>query len=503
VSAPGVGRATLAYASAELGARAAWFAVVLALGVLLPQRDFGAWSLLMALAGLLEIGLTLGLHGSAVRWFYDRDAQRYGRVLFTLLLVWLAGSATLGLLLELAGRVGFHRIVGEPDWADGGRLALGLAWLGAATALPLAMLTARRQPGGYAALRVLHVAGPVVGVLAILALGRRDAEGVLLGHLLGALLPALAALALMATHSRPPPAWRELGALLAFGLPVLPHMMAQWVLSWSDRWLLERLLDLEAVAVYHLAYLPALGVLLLGGALNRGWYPLFYAQLETLDRAEAQPGMGPFTGARHPVLVPATEEGRAVWDALRSQSRAVLALMAGLGALAALWSGELLRLLPTQGYEASPGLAAFAAAGTGVSLLYLLPHNLLYHHRCTGPIPWMTGLAAGLNLALNLTLIPALGPLGAALATVLAYAALSALFWWQAGRRSRLPISARELLVSAGPALVTMLMAMGLGVVELAWPWRMGAELGCSLVVIGALLTGDRPRSLRALLVAR
>jgi O-antigen/teichoic acid export membrane protein len=503
VSGPGVGRATLTYAGAELGARAAWFAVVLLLSCLLPQRDFGAWSLLMALAGLLEIGLTLGLHGSAVRWFYDRDEASYGRVLFTLLTVWLLGSAALGLGLELAGRAGFHHLVDQPGWSGGGRLALGVAWLGAATALPLAMLNARRQAAGYAALRTLHVAGPVVGVLALLSLGRRDAEGVLLGHLLGALLPALAALVLTSARSRPPPAWRELGSLLAFGLPVLPHMMAQWVLSWSDRWLLERLLDLEAVAVYHLAYLPALAVLLLGGALNRGWYPVLYEQLERLDRAEHRPGEPPYTSAASPRGAPDTEPGRAAWSALRSQSRAALTMMAGLGALTALWAGELLRVLPTDGYDASPGLAAFTAAGTGVSLLYLLPHNLLYHHRSTAPIPWMTGLAAGLNLLLNLALIPFAGPLGAALATVVAYAALALLFWWRAGRTSRLPVRPVELLRCAGPALAVMVVAMLLGLASPGWPWRIGAELTCSLALLATLLRGDGARALRALLTAR
>ena len=57
----GLGRAALTYGGAEMGARAAWFAVVLALGCVLPQRDFGAWSLLLALVGLVAGALvTIG-----------------------------------------------------------------------------------------------------------------------------------------------------------------------------------------------------------------------------------------------------------------------------------------------------------------------------------------------------------------------------------------------------------------------------------------------------------
>jgi O-antigen/teichoic acid export membrane protein len=498
-----LGPSTLTYAGAEILARGAWFALVLALGCLLPQRDFGAWSLLMALVGLLEIGLTLGLHGPAVRWLYDRDEPSYRRILRTLLLVWLVSAAVLVLGLDLLGGAGFRLVVASPAWMPGGRLALGVAWLGAASAIPLAVLAARQQARSYSALRVATVLGPILGVVSVLALGHDNATGVLAGQLVGAVPAALVALALLALASRPPAAWGELRSMLAFGLPVLPHMMAQWVLSWSDRWLLGRLMDLETVAVYHLAYLPGLGVLLLGGALNRAWYPLLYRDLEAVDRAEQQPHLPAFTQAGHPHAEPRTPEGREAWARLGTQASAVLGLWAAGGALVALWAGELLRALPTTGYDASPGLVAFTAAGTTAGLLYLLPHNLLYHHRRTGRIPWMTAAAAGSNLALNLLLIPSLGPTGAALATVVAYALLAALFWWQAGRVSRSPVNGFGLLRATGPALVAMAVAMVLGAAEPSWPIRVGLQIGCTAGLALALVRGGSPAALMALLRAR
>jgi O-antigen/teichoic acid export membrane protein len=498
-----LGSTTLTYAGAEILARGAWFAVVLLLGCLLPQREFGAWGLLMAMAGLLEIGLTLGLHGPAVRWLYDRDEDSYRRILHTLLRLWLLTSLALLPALDLAGRHGFHHLVEGIPWLPDGRLALAVAWLGAASAIPLAVYTARGQAWRRSALMLCGVLGPALGVAVVLATGRDSADGVLLGQALGAVPATLTALALLAMASHPRAAWGELRALLAFGLPVLPHMMAQWVLSWSDRWLLGRLLDLEAVAVYHLAYLPGLGVLLLGGALNRAWYPLLYRDLEALDRAEAEPGQPSFTSGAHPERQPRTPAGRAAWTRLSAQASAVLSLWAMTGAATALWGGEVLRLLPTSGYQASPGLVAFTVAGTTTGLLYLLPHNLLYHHRRTGWIPWMTGLAAGLNIALNLVLIPWLGPLGAALATVAAYAALAALFWWRASRASRLPVGVLTLVRATGPAMLAMTVAMVLGAVQPAWPARLGAELVCTLGLLLVLVRGGAPEALRGLIRAR
>ena len=492
----------MAFAGAEMGARLAWFGLVLALGCLLPQRDFGAWSLLMALVGLVEIGLTFGLHGPAVRWLYDRDEPSYRQALFTLLLLWLALSGLAMVALDRLGAEGFQHLVSSLPWLPHGRLALGIAWVGAASALPLAMLTARRQVGRYAWLRVATVLGPVGGVLVILVLGRTSTASVLTGQLAGGAPLAILALAVGFAASRPKVAWGELRPMLAFGLPVLPHMMAQWVLSWSDRWLLGALVDLETVAVYHLAYLPALGALLLGGALNRAWYPLLYQQLEALDQAEAIAGQPPFTAASSQQAAPRSDAGRATWEALGDQTEAFLAGAAALGAGVALWSGELLRALPLTGYHQSPGLTAFTVAGTTCGLLYLLPHNLLYHHRSTARIPWLTAVAAGSNILLNLALIPQLGALGAALATVAAYSLLAALFWWAAHRVSRRLIGHRRLLITVAPGLAAMTVAMLLGLLDPPWALRLGVELAATAALGWALVSAGTVEQARRLLRA-
>ncbi len=501
MSAPRLGRATLTYAGGELAARGAWFALVLALGCILPQRQFGAWGLLVAAVGLLEIGLTAGLHSAAVRWLYDRGEDAYRGVLFTLLLLWLATSASLALVLALLGSSVFPWLTAGMPWRPHGHLVLMLAWLGAASAVTLAMLAARQRPGAHTGLRVATVLGPAVGVLLALALGARSAGLVLAGQLLGAAPVALLALGLGFAAARPRLLWREIGPILAFALPVLPHMMAQWVLSWSDRWLLGSLLDLEAVAVYHLAYLPALGVLLLGGALNRAWYPLLYRDLELLDRTEPAVGGRPFT-ARGAPDEPTSAASRATWARLREESEAVLLAMACAGAGVALWAGELLRVLPTKDYEGSPGLVALVVTGTTLGLLCLLPHNLLYHHRRTAIIPALTALAAGANLGLNLLLIPPMGPAGAALATLLAYLLLAALFWWAAHRVARPLVRLDGLLrLFAAPGAVSIL-AVILSALPLAWPLRLLSELLCILGLAWALWRGGALPSLGKLLRA-
>ncbi len=69
---------------------------------------------------------------------------------------------------------------------------------------------------------------------------------------------------------------------LDFGLPLLPHSLAGWLLSVSDRWLLGLLLGvaaadaLAAVGVYSLGYQLGYAVSLVAISFNAAWLPFLY-----------------------------------------------------------------------------------------------------------------------------------------------------------------------------------------------------------------------------------
>jgi O-antigen/teichoic acid export membrane protein len=94
---------------------------------------------------------------------------------------------------------------------------------------------------------------------------------------------------------------------------------------------------------------------------------------------------------------------------------------------------------------------------------------------------WLiTGLAAVVNVALNLLLIPPYGMMGAAVATVAAYSVMFVAMTWYSQRVFRVPYQWRRVLTAAGAAVALLLAGKALG--------GLGTALALTLVYPLALL---------------
>lgn len=91
--------------------------------------------------------------------------------------------------------------------------------------------------------------------------------------------------------------------------------------------------------------------------------------------------------------------------------------------------------------------------------LYALAQAALMKMFATGTLALINGLALGLNVALNLVLIPRYGYLGAAAATALSFAALALAATFAAGRRDLPPVSLR--VAAKAVCLAALAAAMG------------------------------------------
>lgn len=299
----------------------------------------------------------------------------------------------------------------------------------------------RRADGEVASASALDIAqsagGFAIGVLAI-TLGA-GAAGPLLG------MAAAAVLCLVFTLPR------ELRLLdggaverarlrdyAAYGLPVSLSLILALVIATTDRFLLAGFLDEQAVGVYHAGYSLA----------NR-----------TLDVMFVWMGM-----AGGPAMVAALERGGR--PALEASAREQSALMVLLTLPAAF--GVALVARPLAQVMIGPDLAAgaahvtpwitFGAFFSGVTTYYL--HQAFTLGRRTGLLFVAMTIPAGLNLLLNLLLIPRFGVDGAMWATLASYA-IGAAASFALGRRAMpLPIPL-DALWKALAACLAMTLAVG------------------------------------------
>jgi O-antigen/teichoic acid export membrane protein len=130
-----------------------------------------------------------------------------------------------------------------------------------------------------------------------------------------------------------------------------------------------------------------------------------------------------------------------------------------------------------------------AAAGV-VNGFYFIPSTVLMANKDVMRLPLYTLAAALFNVGLNLLLIPKMGMLAAAYATLAGYLLLAGLTWADARRKWPFPYEYRKMALAAAGALAFYFVASGF-TVGVGWNGlvvRMGWALGgLGLLVLGTL----------------
>ena len=147
-------------------------------------------------------------------------------------------------------------------------------------------------------------------------------------------------------------------------------------------------------------------------------------------------------------------------------------------------SGPLLKTVFGQGYSEGAGALSLLILSMGFLFIHVAIHNiLLVCHRMKTEM-WITGIAAGLNVILNIIFIPRFGIIGAAFTTALAEGLILLIGFITVNkigvRLSLRPVS-RPLLASC--VMGASLMALGPG-------WGFAARIGIGFVIYVTVLAG-------------
>jgi O-antigen/teichoic acid export membrane protein len=456
-------RATALYAVATFIPRVGLFLLLPIYARVMSQADVGAFSLAMSLAGALAILYRLGLDATLLRFHFDHERQ-LGRLYATTLALALGSIAILS-----SGAVA--ALVPLLPTLFGGTSVpvLAAVGIGAGNSLqfvPSAWFRATEQAGRYLALTAAVFAiAAIVTVWLVLGL-RWGITGALAGQLAGAVAIALSAVWIVLRLPRPQ-LDRDLAArALQFGLPLVPHALAAWVLNASDRWILAWRLPLSAteaqaqIGIYWVGYQLGYAVALLAVSVQAAWLPIVYRQS---DRAAG---------------------GRLVGAMLLIAAGVLSSAAVGLAAI----GPELIALMAGDGYvDAVPILGIVAAASVLYGLYAMVVPVLLYERR-TSTMAVVTLGSGLLNVLLNVALIPALGIVGSAVATLVANAAYLGITL--AFARRRWPVTVPWVRTGLLVGLSTVLL-LGAALLEASVP--LGARLVVAVAFIATTAWAIRP----------
>ncbi len=422
---------SLIYGLGQVSGRAVQVLLVPVLTRVLARSEFGVSELVFAYLQTAVLILIFGMDGALARFFYhepDRAARiRMASTSLAFRLV-VGGVAAAGLALA-AGPLA-RQLVGDVVYRK--YILLGAVTLPFTLVVLFAndVLRVTFQPWKFIVLNFLQTALTAGLSLWLVLHLRLGVAGVLYGRLAGDATCALVALVLVRHTLAPRFSASTLRRMLAYGMPLVPVAIAYGAIASLDSYVLQRTHGLVDVAIYRVAI-------------------KFFA-LVTMGISAFQLAYGPFAFAR----ASAPDAGR-LYARVLSAYVAVASLAA---LLAGLFAPEILAVFVPAGYAAAAGpaaLLAFAAVAQGAYYVCSVGIGLALKTPLQG---WTAGGAALVAVVANVLLVPRLGPLGAGLATTLAYVTSAVLTYLIAQRVHPAPFrGARLALVFAGALALTLL----------------------------------------------
>ena len=376
------------------------FALLPVYAAVLSPAEYGVVAFLLAATGFVSALLALGLEPAVLRTFVRLgDAPREREVFVNTLGLF---GLTLPLVGSVAAAAGLVAVGGAPTSAMSHLVVVPMAFIAAAfqttsSVFVGAVLRAKENYLRYAILTLAQVLGTQALLLLLVVGMGLGLTGWFLGTLVGSAVTLVAGL--MSIEHRWSSAFslRHLVPAIRFGLPLLPHSLSHWALNLSDRLVLTAFVATSVVGIYNVAYQLAAPIGLILIAIRQALMPM-YAQAGDDERI------------RHDLADVATMQVHAAGF---------------LGLAAALLAPEFVHLAFPGAYAEAAELIPWIALGFVFFGIYLIPVDSL--SLMLGRTTWIwvpTSVAASANVALNLVLVPVLGPLAAAINTALAYGLL-------------------------------------------------------------------------------
>jgi O-antigen/teichoic acid export membrane protein len=364
----------------------------------LTPSDYGVIAMLLTVEAVAKVVFRWGVDTAFMRLYYDcadqRSRQRLASTIFffllaingTLLVVALSSAGWLS--LQLFGTTQQALLIG---------LVLANTFVVGLYFIPFQVLRIGEKSGQFIALVFARSAGTLVMRLVLVIWAGMGVLGVVLADIVVTAAFTVVISAWFAPLIRPVFSRAIIRDALGFGLPRIPHAIAQQVISLADRYLLNAYGTLRDVGLYSIGASFGLALKLFLSAFEYAWTPFFLGVMREPD-------------------------AKAIYSTVSTYVLAVLVLLvAGLCSVAR----DLIRLTTTSEFHQAANVTPWIALGVMFQGVYLVGSIGIVITKRTTRYPLATGLAAAASLLANWLLIPRYGVLGAAWANALAYGTLA------------------------------------------------------------------------------
>ncbi|RDI74237.1 Polysaccharide biosynthesis protein [Gaiella occulta] len=388
----------------------------------LSKSDYGQIETLVALTTALAIVLRFGISSAFFRFYFDADEPARRRLVLRTSFWFTMTTATAGLVagVLLAAPVS-HALFGTGSATGIVRASFVGLWAQMNYEQLTALFRVEERSAAFVLASLVNIFVTVGATVLLVVVLDKGALGVVVGNFVGTLAVYLALLGYRREQLGLQMSRSLLRDMNRFGMPLVPSALLLWVTNFSDRIFLVKLAGPDEVGLYSVGVRIASAMVLLLTAFRTAW-PAFAYSIRGDDEAKLT-----YRWVLTYLVVLTT------WVAT------ALALLSPwlVGWLAAPKFAESSRVVGPLAF-AAVAFAGYIVLSIGIGRARRTQFNWV-----------ITGAAAAVNVGLNLALIPPYGMMGAAVATVAAYAVMFAGMAWWAQRVYPVPYQWRRVLTAA------------------------------------------------------
>lgn len=357
---------------------------------LLSTSDYGIFNTYLAYQSIVFLFVGMALHTSLknAKYKYKEDFAKYNSccILVTLLNlgIWLLLS---NLIYPLYGdAVGFSRVIVNLLLLDSFGTAL-IQFFNVYVGLDYRYSSFLKISAFNA------VANMGISVLLIMTVFRNDrATGRILGNVIPVTVIACVIIWYFWRKAAPRFDLKYTKFAVSYSLPLIPHGISQVILAQFDRIMIKELIGPSQAGIYSFAYNIFSIINVTSNSLDNVWGPWFYERMEQKD-----------------------------YGSIKKYSSKYAFGMLMFSVMVMLAAPELVKILGAREYWDAMYSVIPIVIGGYFMFLYTLPSSVEYYYAKTKFIAIGTGMAALINIVLNVIFIRQFGYLAAAYTTLVTY----------------------------------------------------------------------------------
>ena len=364
---------------------------------------YGTWSLINVTILLIVPFALLSFNASIVRFLTaEKDKNKIRDDFFSAIFIVLIMATVLSFLLFFFADQLAAAIFKDVNSSFYIKLASILILLNSLHFLPLAFFRMRRNIGLHAILTVIYH-GFQVGLIAAAMLLGYELAGVITALIIsGILFIVVTMFIILRQIGFQLPKFSRMKSYLKWGVPLTPNIAILWLILSSDRYIVSYFMGVTAAGIYSAAY--AIGN---------------YASFVAL----------PLGTVLYPTIIKSYDEGDICKTKayLKYSIRYLMMITIPSAFGISILATPLLQILTASDFISGSTVLPYIAFGTMLYGFYQIPIWINHLVNKTHLTVRLLGTAAITNIALNFVLIPRIGLLGAAVATLIAYGVLGIL----------------------------------------------------------------------------